>query len=88
MNSSIRRRASGFARQRSNWFDSSASPASHSGSPAMTAAFARAIASAGKDAICRAFETPGPVDMEKVDAQQARRFLDRLVGYQLSPLLW
>lgn len=35
-----------------------------------------------------AFESVSPVDMGKVDAQQARRVLDRLVGYKLSPLLW
>lgn len=35
-----------------------------------------------------AFESVSSVDMEKVDAQQARRILDRLVGYKLSPLLW
>jgi len=41
-----------------------------------------------KPAIQRAFETPGRLDMDKVEAQQARRILDRVVGYQLSPLLW
>lgn len=35
-----------------------------------------------------AFEKVTSVDMKKVDAQQARRILDRLVGYKLSPLLW
>jgi DNA topoisomerase-1 len=39
-------------------------------------------------AIRAAFERPGKIDMRKVDAQQARRILDRLVGYKLSPLLW
>ncbi len=41
-----------------------------------------------KDAILEAFKHPAPVNMAKVNAQQARRILDRLVGYQLSPLLW
>jgi DNA topoisomerase-1 len=41
-----------------------------------------------KNAILKAFETPGRVDMDKVDAQQARRVLDRIMGYKLSPLLW
>ncbi|MBI2472831.1 MAG: type I DNA topoisomerase, partial [Planctomycetes bacterium] len=41
-----------------------------------------------KDAILEAFQHPGPINMAKVNAQQARRILDRLVGYQLSPLLW
>ncbi len=41
-----------------------------------------------KNAVARAFEEPGSVVMERVDAQQARRVLDRLVGYQVSPLLW
>lgn len=41
-----------------------------------------------KSAICRAFENPGEVNMPRVDAQQARRVLDRIVGYQISPLLW
>jgi len=39
-------------------------------------------------AVREAFAQPGQIDMHKVDAQQARRVLDRLVGYQLSPLLW
>ena len=39
-------------------------------------------------AILNAFEHPRPLDMHMVDAQQARRILDRLVGFRLSPLLW
>ncbi|GAH76732.1 unnamed protein product, partial [marine sediment metagenome] len=39
-------------------------------------------------AIKRAFAEPGKLDMDKVMAQQARRILDRIVGYQISPLLW
>jgi DNA topoisomerase-1 len=39
-------------------------------------------------AVKAAFERPGKIDLKKVDAQQARRVLDRLVGYKLSPLLW
>jgi DNA topoisomerase-1 len=39
-------------------------------------------------AIRRAFERPGKVDLRLVEAQQARRVLDRLVGYKISPLLW
>lgn len=39
-------------------------------------------------AIRAAFEHPREIDMDRVEAQQARRVLDRLVGYQLSPLLW
>ena len=38
--------------------------------------------------IKKAFETPGQVDIHLVEAQQARRVLDRLVGYKISPLLW
>ena len=38
--------------------------------------------------IQRAFQNPRPIDMAKVNAQQARRVLDRIVGYQVSPLLW
>jgi DNA topoisomerase-1 len=41
-----------------------------------------------KGAVQKALESPGPIDMKKVEAQQARRILDRLVGYQVSPLLW
>ena len=41
-----------------------------------------------KHAIRNAIENPGEIDMKKVDAQQARRILDRLVGYQVSPILW
>ncbi|MFA5204387.1 MAG: type I DNA topoisomerase [Lentisphaeria bacterium] len=41
-----------------------------------------------RDAIQQAFATPGELDLPRVDAQQARRVLDRLVGYQVSPLLW
>src|SRR5215471_10970689 len=39
-------------------------------------------------AVKAAFKQPGKIDLRKVDAQQARRVLDRLVGYSLSPLLW
>jgi DNA topoisomerase-1 len=39
-------------------------------------------------AIKDAFSRTGPINMDMVNAQQARRFLDRFVGYQLSPLLW
>jgi DNA topoisomerase-1 len=41
-----------------------------------------------KSAVEEAFEQPRDIDMDRVDAQQARRILDRLVGYKLSPLLW
>jgi DNA topoisomerase I len=41
-----------------------------------------------KKAIEKAFEKPGQVNNNLVDAQQARRVLDRLVGYKISPLLW
>jgi DNA topoisomerase-1 len=39
-------------------------------------------------AVKDAFTNVGPINMDMVNAQQARRFLDRFVGYQLSPLLW
>ncbi len=39
-------------------------------------------------AIKKAFKNPGKLNLDKVNAQQARRLLDRLVGYKLSPLLW
>ena len=41
-----------------------------------------------KSAVQRALEAPGVLDEKKIEAQQARRILDRLVGYQVSPLLW
>ena len=41
-----------------------------------------------KDAILRAVENPRALDMDLVNAQQARRVLDRLVGFELSPILW
>src|SRR5262249_60861760 len=39
-------------------------------------------------AVKEAFRRVGPINMDMVNAQQARRFLGRFVGYQLSPLLW
>jgi DNA topoisomerase-1 len=41
-----------------------------------------------RDAILAAFEQPRPIDAHLVDAQQARRAVDRIVGYRLSPTLW
>lgn len=41
-----------------------------------------------KKAITEAFEEPSKLDMDRVYAQQARRFLDRVVGFMVSPLLW
>ncbi|MBQ1509850.1 MAG: type I DNA topoisomerase, partial [Selenomonadaceae bacterium] len=41
-----------------------------------------------KPAIQAAVKDPHPINMDRVDAQQARRMLDRIVGYKLSPLLW
>src|SRR4051812_13024875 len=41
-----------------------------------------------KGAVLKALEHPGTIDLQKVDAQQARRVLDRMMGFRLSPLLW
>ncbi len=41
-----------------------------------------------KGAVLKALEHPGVIDLKKVDAQQARRVLDRMMGFRLSPLLW
>ena len=41
-----------------------------------------------KSAVKEAIKAPRPIDMRLVDAQQARRVLDRVVGYQISPILW
>ncbi|MDR5611598.1 MAG: type I DNA topoisomerase [Arsenophonus sp.] len=41
-----------------------------------------------KNAIKQAFDNPGELNIDRVNAQQARRFLDRVVGYMVSPLLW
>jgi DNA topoisomerase-1 len=41
-----------------------------------------------KNAITQAFQVPGALNLDQVDAQQARRFLDRVVGFMVSPLLW
>ncbi|HEL0580821.1 TPA: type I DNA topoisomerase [Streptococcus equi subsp. zooepidemicus] len=41
-----------------------------------------------KEAIKEAFEGPRKIDMDLVDSQQARRVLDRIVGYSISPILW
>lgn len=41
-----------------------------------------------KDAVQAAFKEPRTIDVDLVDAQQARRVLDRLVGYSISPILW
>ena len=41
-----------------------------------------------KSAILHAIENPRAIDLNRVDAQQARRVLDRIVGFELSPVLW
>ena len=53
---------------------------SGAGNGAIEAIFVRAVQDA--------FAHPGRIDPRKVDAQQARRILDRLVGYRISPILW
>ncbi len=41
-----------------------------------------------KNAVCEAVKNPRKIDMDLTDAQQARRILDRIVGYKISPVLW
>ncbi|NHB91818.1 type I DNA topoisomerase [Photorhabdus cinerea] len=41
-----------------------------------------------KNAIKQAFDKPGELNIDRINAQQARRFMDRVVGYMVSPLLW
>jgi DNA topoisomerase-1 len=41
-----------------------------------------------KNAILNAIQSPRAIDLDLVNAQQARRILDRLVGFELSPILW
>lgn len=41
-----------------------------------------------KSAILNAIEHPRAIDLDRVNAQQARRVLDRIVGFELSPVLW
>ncbi|TGK05377.1 type I DNA topoisomerase [Leptospira langatensis] len=41
-----------------------------------------------KDSILKAVSDPGPIDLDLVDSQKARRILDRLIGYKISPFLW
>jgi len=58
-------------------------------SPSRTGRFQRVtFREVTRPAVRAALERPGPIDMRKVEAQQARRILDRLVGYQISPFLW
>lgn len=49
---------------------------------------ARGVQRNHQKAIQEAFSKPGELDINRVNAQQARRFLDRVVGYMVSPLLW
>jgi DNA topoisomerase-1 len=57
--------------------------------PATKATFQRVVFhEITRSAVSKAFEHPGELEMNRVNSQQARRVLDRLVGYQVSPLLW
>lgn len=41
-----------------------------------------------KERIVEAFNNPGKIDIDLVNAQQSRRIIDRIVGYEVSPVLW
>src|ERR1700722_14826218 len=56
--------------------------------PTSGSSFFKSLSPIPKPAIESAIRIPRTVDVKLVDAQQARRVLDRLVGYELSPVLW